>query len=65
MLHSKIGSWSYPQTLDWLENLARDKHSSSLQIFVNYGCKKFTKLTPDTTEQDVKSGIKVMKHFSS
>ncbi len=30
-----------------LERLARDKHSSLLQIFVGYGCKKFITLTPN------------------
>jgi len=38
--HSRIGSWPYPQTLDLVEKLARVKHSSLLQTFVNYGSKK-------------------------
>jgi hypothetical protein len=42
MLHSRVGSWPYPQTLGWatVEIHAREKHSSLLQKFVNYGCKK-------------------------
>ncbi len=35
-----VGSWPYPQTLDWAERLAMDEHSSLLQTFVNYARKK-------------------------
>jgi hypothetical protein len=32
---------SYPQSLDWLVKLARDKQSSLLRTLVNYWRKKF------------------------
>ncbi len=51
MLHFRVGSWLYPQTLDWgedLERLARDKDSSLLQTFVNYGRKKICNIGPST-----------------
>ncbi len=32
--------WAYQQTFAKLEKLARDKHSSLLQTFVNYGRRK-------------------------
>ncbi len=41
-LHSRVGPWPYPQTLDQPgKGLARDKHSSLLQKSVNYVRKKF------------------------
>jgi len=43
VLHSRIGSWPYPQTLG---SPARDKHSSLLRKFVNYGRKKFYDIGP-------------------
>jgi hypothetical protein len=36
-----LGSWPYSRTSDKAERTARDKHSSLLQAFVNYGGKKF------------------------
>ncbi len=48
MLHSWVGSWPYPQTLDQAGNiLARDKHSSLSRKSVNYGQKSFIKLAPE------------------
>jgi hypothetical protein len=46
MLHSRVGSWPCPQTIDWAGKacqvrLAKDKHSNLLQKFVTYGRKKF------------------------
>jgi hypothetical protein len=41
VLQSMVGPWPYPQTFTRLEKLARDKHSSLLQKFVNYGRDKF------------------------
>jgi hypothetical protein len=32
----------------WLESLSREKHSSILETFVNYGCKKFYNIGPRT-----------------
>jgi hypothetical protein len=43
-LHSRAGCGPYLQTLGGRP--ARDKHSSLLQIFVNYGCKKFYNIRP-------------------
>jgi hypothetical protein len=42
VLLSRVGSWPYPQTLDWVLVLARDKHSSLLRkSVITYGRKKF------------------------
>ena len=38
---SRVGSWPYPHTLDWLETFARGTQSSLLEAFVNYWRKKF------------------------
>jgi hypothetical protein len=46
VLRSRVGSWPHLQTLDWLERLARDKHSSILRKSVNYGCKKLYRIGP-------------------
>jgi hypothetical protein len=43
VLHSRLGSWLHKTSL---ERLARDKHSSLLQKFVNYGRKKFYRIVP-------------------
>ncbi len=40
VLHSLVGSWSYPHSAR-LERLSRDKHSSLSGAFVNYVSKKF------------------------
>ncbi len=40
MLHSRVGSWHYPHVTRQ-ERLARGKHSSLLQKFLNYGHRKF------------------------
>ncbi len=45
LLHSRIGSWPFSQTLYYGE-ASRDKHSSLLRRFVNYGRKKFYNLRP-------------------
>jgi hypothetical protein len=41
VLHSRVGFWTYRQTLDKAE-----KHSNLLQKFVNYGQKKFYNIRP-------------------
>ncbi len=38
--------WPYSQTLDFWERLSRDKHSSLLRTFMNYGGKKFCNIGP-------------------
>ncbi len=48
--------WPYLQILDYPGMLARHKHSSLLQIFVNYSLKSFITLGP---------GVNAIKHFSS
>jgi hypothetical protein len=40
------GSWPYPQTLDKVERLVKDKHSCLLRKFVNYGRKKIYNVGP-------------------
>ncbi len=44
VLHSRLCSWPYPKTLDYLGGSVRDKYSSLLRPFINYGRKKFYKL---------------------
>jgi hypothetical protein len=39
-----VGSGLTLKSLTWLERLARDKHSSLLQAFLNYGHKKFSNI---------------------
>ncbi len=43
-----------------MERLARDRHSSSLQKFVNYDSKKFNRIGPWIPKQ---SGMMVMTSF--
>jgi hypothetical protein len=45
VFHSRVGSWTK------LEKLSTDKHSSLLQIFVNYGHKIFDKIGPEKTNE--------------
>ncbi len=53
VLRFKVGSWPFPKTLDWLEILKRDKHSSLLQI--KY--KKFNNIGPTTCEETFKKNV--------
>ncbi len=46
VLHSSVGSWPCPQTLDEVERLAKYKCASLLLKFVNCGRKKFYKIGP-------------------
>ncbi len=42
----RVGFWPYPQTLDNAGQACRDRHSNLLQIFLNYGRKRFMILAP-------------------
>ncbi len=46
LLHSRVSSILIHNHWTRLERLARDKHSSLLQKFVNYGQKKFYNIGP-------------------
>jgi hypothetical protein len=46
VLHSRVGSWPYSQTVDQAGRLARNKRFSLLGAFVNYGPKKFYNIGP-------------------
>jgi hypothetical protein len=46
VLHPRVGSWPYPQTLDQAEKTYQVKHSSLLRKFQNYGQKKFYIIGP-------------------
>ncbi len=48
MLHSRISSWAFPQTIDQSGEAA-----SLLQKFVNYGQKKFYNIGPESTNGTV------------
>jgi hypothetical protein len=49
--------WPYPQTLDELERLTRNKHFSFLQKFANYGRKKLVTSAPGLTFTTKTNGI--------
>ncbi len=52
VLHSRVGSWPHPQTLDWAFE-AEDKHSCLLRTILNYDHIKFNKI--DTLSQCYKT----------
>jgi hypothetical protein len=46
MCFTRVGSRLTHKYLTWLKRLARDKHNSLLQTFVNYSRKKFYNIGP-------------------
>ncbi len=50
MLHYRVGSWPYPQTLNYAGKPSKDKLSSLLQTIVNYESKKFYNIGPRIAE---------------
>ncbi len=66
---SQVGSNLTQKHLNKLERFARDKHSSLLQIFIYYGCKKLYIIGPSVrihktflNNKDLKK-IKFLKKF--
>jgi hypothetical protein len=49
-VHSRVGSWPHPQTLDLVEKACQgQKYTSLLRKSVNYGRKKFYSTVPSLT----------------
>ncbi len=46
MIHSRVGPWPYPQTLDKAGNACQGQTSSLLRKSVNYGRKTFIGMAP-------------------